>query len=311
MKKNYSEVKIGLTVILAMAILVGTIIWGKGYSLRAKSKIVSVRFVDIAGLEGGAFVLVNGLRKGQVKEFILEQEDVLVHLSVNENVKLYDDAVFEITSPDLMGAKVINIVPGISGKASAPGYVFQGKSGGGMNELMRMSSTLVDDVKRLLAVLEETAIAINKTAADPRLQEAFVSSVNNLDKSSQRTLELITVNEGKLNEVMDNLVVTTNSIRGLLERSNSDITQSVDQFHSFVEQLNDISRGVYQVVDMLQGHEGTLGQLINKGDLAGDMKRTLSGIDSLVAQIRAEGLQTNISLFGSRKPKPEKPAENK
>ena len=307
MKKPYSELKIGLTVILALIILVGTIIWGKGYVLTAKSKTLDVRFEDVAGLEDGAFVLVNGLRKGRVEEFRLEQEDVLVHISVDERVKLYDDAIFEITSPDLMGAKVINIIPGLSGRIPASGFIFTGKSGGDMNTLMRMSSNLVVDVQRLLSVLEQTAININKTAGDPRLQEAFLSSVNNLDKSSQRTLELITINEGKLNEVMDNLVVTSNSIRNLVETNRNDVNHTISQIHSFTNDLNQISTGINQIVNRLQGDEGSLGQLINQGDLAADLKRTLNGIDSLVTQIREEGLQTNISLFGSKK-KTAKPA---
>jgi phospholipid/cholesterol/gamma-HCH transport system substrate-binding protein len=303
MKKPYSEAKIGLAVLLAMTILIGAIIWGKGFSLTSTTRVVQVRFVDIAGLEDGAFVLVNGLRKGQVLEFILEQKGVMVRLSLDVKVKLYDDAVFAIASPDLMGPTVINIIPGISGNAPPPDFVFPGKPGGGMNELMRMSSDLVDDVKRLLAVLEATATNINKTAGDPRLQEAFLSSVDNLDKSSQRTLEMITINEGKLNEVMDNLVVTSNGIRSMLEKSSDNINQSVAEFHTFVTELNEISQGIHQVVDMLQGQEGTLGQLINNGNLANDLQRTLAGVDSLVAQIRAEGLTTHVSLFGSKKKK--------
>jgi phospholipid/cholesterol/gamma-HCH transport system substrate-binding protein len=303
MKKPYSEAKIGLTVLLALAILIGTIIWGKGFSLTSKTKLVQVRFVDIAGLEDGAFVLVNGLRRGHVIEFILEQKSVLVRISLDKNVKLYDDALFAITNPDLMGPTVINVMPGISGKTPPLDYVFPGKPGGGMNELMRMSSDLVEDVKRLLSVLEATATNINKTAGDPRLQEAFLSSVDNLDKSSQRTLELITINEGKLNQVMDNLVVSSNGIRSMLEKSSGDINQSVAEFHSFVTELNEISQGIHQVVDMLQGQDGTLGQLINKGDLANDLKRTLEGVDSLVTQIRAEGITTHVSLFGSKKKK--------
>jgi phospholipid/cholesterol/gamma-HCH transport system substrate-binding protein len=303
MKKPYSEAKIGLAVLLAMAILIGTILWGKGFSLTSNTRIVQVRFLDIAGLEDGAFVLVNGLRKGHVLEFILEQSGVLVRISLDERVRLYDDAVFAIANPDLMGPTVINVAPGISGKAPVPDYIFPGKPGGGMNELMRMSSNLVDDVKRLLSVLEATATNINKTAGDPRLQEAFLSSVDNLDKSSQRTLELITINEGKLNQVMDNLVVSSNGIRTMLEKSSGNINQSVVEFHTFVTELNEISQGIHQVVDMLQGQEGTLGQLINKGDLALDLKRTLTSVDSLVNQIRDEGITTHVSLFGSKKKK--------
>ena len=308
MKKKYSEAKIGLAVLLAIVIVVMTIIWGKGYSLIARSKILDVRFDDIAGLEQGAFVLVNGMRKGKVLEFILEQQGVLVRCALDEKVRLYDDARFEITSTELMGSKVVNIIPGISGKEAVPGFIYYGESGGGMNQLMKMSSKLVQDVQHLLGVLEATISNVNKTAGDPRLQEALVSSVKNLDASSQRTLELITLNEGKLNQVMDNLVATTGSIRNLVEANSEDINHTISDIHEFVAQLDDISAGLKKIVDMAQGTDGTLGLLINDKKFAADLARTLAGVDSLVQQIRQEGIQTNISLFGKKKSsKPKNP----
>ncbi|HEX7344145.1 MAG TPA: MlaD family protein, partial [bacterium] len=131
MKKKYSELKVGVAVFLALLILVLVITWGKGYTLIARSRVLEVRFDDIAGLEEGAFVLVNGMRKGKVLEFILEQEGVRARCALDQRVKLYDDARFEITATELMGSKVVNIWPGISGKNPSPGVVFQGESGGG------------------------------------------------------------------------------------------------------------------------------------------------------------------------------------
>ncbi len=301
MRKTYSELKIGITVLVAFAIIIGVILWGKGYSLTAKSRQLTVRFEDISGLEQGAFVLVNGVRKGRVLEFVLEQEGVLVRVSLNENVLLYDDARFEIASPELMGAKVIDIFPGISGRVPAADYVFRGESGGGMNQLMKLSAELVTDVKGLLGVLEITVSNINKTAGDPRMQEAFLSSIRNLDESSQRTLELIRLNEGRLNEVMNNLVVTTGSIRNVVEANTGDINHTVTDLHDFVAQLKEISQRLNQVVQMLQGEEGTLGILINDKEMAVKLDHTLTELDSLVQQVRAEGIKTNINLFGRKK----------
>ncbi len=301
MNKSRSEFKVGVTVLLGIACLVFGIMWGKQVSLTAGHYLTSVRFSDIAGLEGGAPVLVNGIRKGKVEELQLEQDGVIVHLSLESSVMLYGDARFEIASPELMSGKVINIFPGVSGDEPDDDYIFIGISGGGMNELMKMSSELVKDVKRLLNALEVTIENINKTAGDPRIQEAFLSSINNLDQSTERTLDLITLNEGKLTQMMDNLVRSTETIRDLLENHAEGIDGAVVDFEQFAAKLNESAERLNVLTKELQNEEGAFGMLISDEEFAASLKQTVSDLDSLIVQIKDEGIQTNISLFGKKK----------
>jgi phospholipid/cholesterol/gamma-HCH transport system substrate-binding protein len=301
MKEPRSEFKIGLTVLLAFAILITSILWGKQFYFTTGTYTVDVRFQDIAGLDQGVSVLVNGVHRGKVSDLILLREGVIVRLAIQKSVVLYNDARFEIVSPELMGGKVVNVFPGISGEQPPDGFIFVGKVGGDMNELMRRSADLVNDVKSLLVALEMTAENINKTAGDPRLQEALLSSVRNFDESSQRTLEFLTLNEGKLTEVMDNLVVSTEAIRELVENRADDIHEAVIDFDLFVSQLNELAYKLDQVVTKLQSEDGTLGILLNDDDLAVTLERTLVDLDSLVRQIKDEGIETNIHLFGRRR----------
>jgi len=301
MEKKGSEIKIGVTILLALLFLILGILWGKQVRLTAGSFKVCVRFNNVVGLEQGAMVLVNGVRRGVVKELRLEQEGVIVCVAVQKSVTLYDDARFEVTSPELMGGKVINIFPGISGVKVAEDHVFTGEVASGMNELMKMSTDLVEDVKHLLAVLEITIENINKTAGDPRVREALLSSVHNLDESSERALELMTLNEGKLTQVMDNLVSSSTALRDLLVNNTEDINRAVNNFDVFISQLNELATGLNQITVRLQSEEGTLGYLINDDEFVGKLERTLTNLDSLILQIREEGIQTNVSLFGRRK----------
>jgi phospholipid/cholesterol/gamma-HCH transport system substrate-binding protein len=235
-----------------------------------------------------------------VDELILEKEGVLVGLSLEHSVKLYTDAHFQITNPELMGGKVVNIFPGVSEIEPDEGYVFQGETGSGMNELMEMSADLMDDVQHLLGVLEETVQNINRTAGDPKLREAFVSSVNNLDESSQRTLEIITLNEDKLTQVMDNLVRSTEMIRDVLEKHSEKIDRSISDFEQFTTKLNQTADELQVITEKLQSEKGTLGLLLNDEEFATSLRQTLLNLDSLIVQIREEGIQTNVSLFGRR-----------
>ncbi len=301
MKNSKNEFAVGLTVLIALAILIFSILWGKQISMTTGTYRVNVRFTDIAGLEIGAPVLVNGIRKGKVLDFQLEQEGVVVEMSLNEDVILYTDAVFEVTSPELMGGKVISIYPGVSGKNPEAGFVFQGTLGGGMNRLMKLSSDLVQDVQHLTKVLESTIENINKTTGDPKLREALISSVHNFDESSQRTLDIISNNEAKLTRVMDNLVVSTEILRELLQTNRTDVEGAVNDLEEFAAKLRLTAERIDKLTSQIETRQGALGMLISDSVFASKLQTTIDNLDSLILQIREEGIQTNISLFGRRK----------
>jgi phospholipid/cholesterol/gamma-HCH transport system substrate-binding protein len=301
MKKTTNEFKIGLTVLIALGLLLFGILWGKQVSLTSDSYKVDIRFRDIAGLEPGAPVLVNGVNRGRVTDLILQQEGVIVRLALVNTVTLYNDAKFEISTPELMSAKVISISPGISGVKQPSNYVWQGEVARGMSDLMKVSADLVQDVKRLLNVLEVTATNINETAGDPHLRQALLSSVNNLEQSSQRTLEFISVSEGKFNQVVDNLVVSSDNLKNLLASNTEPITAAIADVNVLTARLNNAAFKIDAVMAKLQTTDGTLGTLINDEKLVTDLQKTVNDLDSLIIQIREQGINTHISLFGRKK----------
>jgi len=301
MKQPKSEVKVGITVLLAIACLIFGIMWGKQVSLTAGNYTVYARFADISGMMLGASVLVNGINSGKVVDFELEQDGVIVRMELKSSVTLFDDARFIVASPELMGGKLISIIPGVSGNTPPENHIFEGDSGSGMNDLMESSSELIYDVKRLLGVLEKTIENINKTAGDPRVQEALASSINNLDETTEITRDLIKLNEDKFNQIMDNLAKSTEIIHILIEEHRDKIDSAATGFEQFASTLNEFSEQLNLIAGKLQDDEGTLGMLINDADFASMLKQTVSDLDSLVNQIKEEGIQTNISIFGKKK----------
>ncbi|MCX6639746.1 MAG: MlaD family protein [bacterium] len=301
MKKPTNEFKIGFTVLLALGLLLFGILWGKQVSLSSGSYPVDIRFNNIAGLEAGAPVLVNGVNRGRVTDLILKQESVIVRLAMNTNVTLYTDAHFEISTPELMSNKLVSVFPGISGIKPPAGYIWMGEVPSGMNELMKVSANLVQDVKRLLNVLETTVTNINETAGDPKLRQALIASVHNLELSSQRTLEFISLNEGKFNQVLNNLVSSSDNLRSLLASNTEPINLAIADLNALLSQLNEIAGKINTISTKLETKDGTLGMLINDSTLASELQNTVCDLDSLIQQIRAEGINTHISLFGKKK----------
>ena len=106
-----TEIKVGITVIVGIFIFLWILGWAKNISITSSYRPVLVKFDNVTGLELGDNVLVNGLRKGFVKDMEINEDHVLVTLSINKDVDLRDDAQFSISMLDLMGGKKVGVFP--------------------------------------------------------------------------------------------------------------------------------------------------------------------------------------------------------
>ncbi len=109
-----TEIRVGLTVLVGILVFIWILGWAKNFSIKSNEHVVKVRFTNVSGLEIGDQVTVNGLRKGYVKEMIVEPNNVLVELAIENDVQLKADASFAISMLDLMGGKKVEVFPGSS-----------------------------------------------------------------------------------------------------------------------------------------------------------------------------------------------------
>ncbi len=100
---------IGLSALAYIAIRLGDfeILETERYHLDA-------RFVSSSGLKPGAFVEIGGVRIGKVSDIELDREsyESVVHLELEDDVALQDDAIASIRTEGIIGDKFVKITPG-------------------------------------------------------------------------------------------------------------------------------------------------------------------------------------------------------
>ena len=118
------EVKVGLLVLVAIAIFVGGIfLIGDRQQLFARKSGYSVRFSQTAGLARGGGVQLNGVNVGQVTNVILPtdvtEQQITIEISVDRRFeeRIREDSVARIKTLGLLGDKYIEIT---SGSPDAP-----------------------------------------------------------------------------------------------------------------------------------------------------------------------------------------------
>lgn len=119
MKKYTQETVVGIFVVIGLlAIAYMTVKLGNIGILGENSYSLYARFSSVTGLRVGNPVNMLGLEIGRVQSFQMDQENqvAVVELKINNDIKIYDDAIASIKTEGLIGDKFISIDAGGSGE---------------------------------------------------------------------------------------------------------------------------------------------------------------------------------------------------
>lgn len=81
-----------------------------------RSYTILAEFEKAGGIKAGAVVEIAGVEVGSIKNIRLTNNAALVELTLDDTVKIYDDAIASIKTKGLIGEKFIQITPGGSEK---------------------------------------------------------------------------------------------------------------------------------------------------------------------------------------------------
>ena len=118
MKKYSSETMVGVFVVVCL-LCIGymTVKLGKVGFLGDHTYVLKARFNKVTGLRVGNSVSMLGLEIGQVADFSIDQEEqvAIVKMKINNDIKVYDDAIASIKTEGLIGDKFVEIDVGGGG----------------------------------------------------------------------------------------------------------------------------------------------------------------------------------------------------
>ena len=267
MSERKTEIIVGLTVTLAVLILVGGIIWGKRREFFPHRVFITVNFNDVQGLANGDPVLIRGVKQGEVNEIVLKQNHAEVQLWIRDNIPLYTDLKFAIEMEDLLGGKRVTIDPGTNGQYAELNDIFTGESHG----------DIIDMFKKVDAIL---------THADTTLMK-----VNNF------------LEAGRLNRVLQSVEATTNQARTILTENRHNLKSTVSRLEKIAQSFEEDSTllrigtvvtrldTTIQLIKLITLHletgEGTLGKLLHDRKLFDQLLKTSLDLDSLITDIKA------------------------
>jgi phospholipid/cholesterol/gamma-HCH transport system substrate-binding protein len=280
------ELRVGLVVILAIAILVVGIIWVKGIKFNRAQYRYSVIFPEVGTLKVGDPVSVSGVEKGKVRKIELYRGDVLVTLNLEADVALKKDATFTVKNIGLMGERFVAIQTGYSDTLLDLSRSARGYYDTGVSEVMGRMGEMIDQLGRLVANLEEVL-------GTKWSRESMIETIKNLKELSSDLNALLHRNKGKFDQAMDNLSYGSAELKKIIDGNKEKIQTTVDNFaeasiklDNIVTTLDTISISLKKLSSKIESGEGTLGQLVNDTTLYEQIKKTTQHVDDLILDIR-------------------------
>lgn len=273
-----SEIAVGITVTLALLILVFSLYWGKGKDFFSDQIELTVRFDDIHGLEQGDPVLVRGIRMGQISSITLVEDYAEVRLIIDEQTPLYSDLKITIQNREMMGGKQLVIDPGSSGTPADIGRVFDGATLGDIG-------TILVDVKTILANVDSLVFDMRSFIKQDRLS----TTIDRVDKLIEESRLLISENR-------EGIRSSVRRIDRMTEQIESD--SLVSRLNIMIAQLDSTADMMKTIAMRVDSDEGTLGKLLRDRWLYDQLLKTSVDLDSLITDLKQNPKKyVRFSLF--------------
>ena len=275
-----TEIQVGVTVLVALAILLWGVTWLKEFSLARKQRVWMVHFEQTGGLAQSDEVQVNGIRKGDVQKVDLVGDGVLVHLALASDVPLTHECVVSVRNVGLMGEKVIFVTWSNSGMPYTERDTIPGVYEKGIPEVMAALGPAVGTVSLLTSQLQSIAIELNKHGD-------IAESMKNLRTASEQLRLAVQENRTALKQTLGNFQSASQTTKALTTDREAQLRTAMDHFQSSAQKLDRLAGRMDSLSASLQQSRGTLGKLVNDDKVYEDTRATLAELKSLIADVKA------------------------
>ena len=297
-----TEIRVGLTVLVGILIFIWILGWAKNISLKSNEKLVNVRFNNVAGLEIGDQVTVNGLKKGYVKEMKIEPNNVLVELSVENDVELKKDASFAISMLDLMGGgKKIEVFPGSSAELFDYNKVAEGTFFADIPSAMSLLGSLQDDFVTVLKDVRIALNSLNKYLTDEKLSADVKQSLSNLNSLTEKLNVMLDENRSDLRSITKNAAELTQTGNELLSSNKENINQLFTELKTVFQKSDTLLSDLNDLTKETINQQNNVGKLLYDDTMINDLKKTLQQVNELTSllidQLKNDGINVDANIF--------------
>ncbi len=301
MKENRkTNVKVGLTTILAFIILIWILGWAKRITIAGDYYVVKMKFNSVSGLEIGDHITINGVKMGKVKNIILDGNSVIVEGLIPRFVTLKKDAKAKVEMMDLMGGKKIEIKPGESDEPFNINNILTGNLSTDIPGALSMVGNVEQDLKLIITDTRILIEKLNNQLSDQELISSLKSSIKNLETTSKYLNDFFKQNQNDLNSIVKNIFELTDRAENYISKNADTLTVFLNESKNLIQNLNDISTQIKFLIEQTTNQENNIGRLLYDKESIEKLKVSIERIDVitkiLTEQLGDKGIKVDAKI---------------
>ncbi|MCW8805207.1 MAG: MlaD family protein [Ignavibacteriaceae bacterium] len=296
-----TEIKVGVTVLLGLLVFIWVLGWAKSFSLSSSDNLVNVKFTKVSGLEIGNNVTVNGVRKGHVKDFVIQGSHVIVTLSISDEIQLKQDAQFSLESTDLMGGRKIEVDPGNSDENLNLSEIQQGEYITDIAGVISLFSDIQDKITIIANESVKTLRGINSLLGDENFIQGLRTSVDNLNNLTSKLDRVLSENQQNIKEITENTKEITADTKVLLKENKENIELSLKNLNAVLLKSDSLITALNYLTQETATGGNNLGKILYDDslyyNLTGSIKLLKELSNVFLEQIKTDGLKVDANIF--------------
>jgi phospholipid/cholesterol/gamma-HCH transport system substrate-binding protein len=315
MTKRGDEVKVGLMVTAAGAILILTVFMMMHYNpFQSSQDEYKINLKFAGGLDKDSIVRFGGMRRGKVVSVQLapgSTSAIEITLSLQRGTPVKVDSVARLAALNALGDNYVEISPGREdAPLLAPGQTIRSEETPEFTDLLAEVNSLSGDARKLIADFDknlsrisdgaDTLLANLNDATGAKNREALASILAGANGVISDASDLISRNSPKIDAIATNLESTTEKLPPLMQR----IDEATSKMNTLLGHLDDtLAEDRPQMKKDLETLDSTLTEarkLIN--DFATTLETNREDINTMMENFRrsSENLQEFSKMIKQR-----------
>ena len=309
-----TDIKVGITVIVGIAILIFGIGWGKRL-INGSGDEFFARFPLGGGAERGDPVFIRGLKRGTIDKVDVNANgngEIIVAMTLDTTrMPLYKDAKAKIMMLELMGGHKIEIAPGLQTDIAfnTTKDTINGTTPGDISAMVAMITSLDTKINSLAGRANSVLGLMQDFLGDPRFKDGILSAIDearstlkDVSATMKDARTMLVENRESLRNAIKQAETLATKLNGTLDELRPDIKATLDDAHKLIGKADAMISEINTMLTNSKTNNSLLYRLTSDKEFSNRLDSMLRSAAKLIEQLRLQGIDANIRFFHSTTP---------